>query len=162
MKVLSKSFPRLKGKAANTMLVLSWLIAWASTTHGTDISSDEVMQRTFVWWTWNQLFHNLKSAESRNMLTFDEATRAHRLGYTALQGYSQLATAAVTQHKPRCSLVPKLHITKHVLDDMMLTLRNPMERWCYADETVMGQLCRIASRCHLSCLGGRVLIRWAI
>lgn len=41
MKVLSKSFPRFKGKAANTMLVLSWMTAWACTTHGTDTSSDE-------------------------------------------------------------------------------------------------------------------------
>ena len=45
MKVLSTSFPRFKGKAANTMLVLTWLTAWSCAKY---TAGDEFLKQTCV------------------------------------------------------------------------------------------------------------------
>ena len=99
--------------------------------------------------------------------TQEEAEQFHKLGYAFLRGYYKLYVGCQARGVNRYFLRPKHHYFCHILDDALRTRFNPARTGnCTADESYLGVLKKIGSKCHRKTISKRILqrivVRWAL
>ena len=59
-------------------------------------------------------------------------------------------------------MTPKLHLVQELLLYQCLEWGNPLYYWCYADESLVGDMIEIARSCHMSTLTVTALVKWLV
>ena len=155
---LSKGWPMLKCKAWNAVLILHWLMEHCTSHHN---GSDEHEERFGTMWGWSQIFHIFEHADPM-WLTDVQVSQISEFSVLALAGYNSMSNRAVKDKKSRFPMRPKLHQCWHCFQWVRTYKRNGFSMWCMSDESVAGQLARMAARTHASSVHRRVLERWIV
>ena len=96
-------------------------------------------------------------------LTPEERDRAVELGLLYVRAHVALAFDALSEHRPRYKVRPRLHsfCCECILRMMSGSLQNPKHSACWSEEDYIGQTCSIgkAKPVHPATIGRRVLER---
>lgn len=96
-------------------------------------------------------------------LTQEQANRIYHHGLTFLCAYQRLGVDSVLAGTKRWKYLPKLHIFKHLNEDMISDLLNCRHFHCFRDEDHIGLLKRLAVKVHKGPLFEfRILTRWLL
>ena len=148
------SWPELKGKAHNALVVMEWLGAIAQRHDGTAHSE----LRACVAWGFNEFFHVVRIAGD-----WLSCRQLDRLRYTKIwvfDGYNKLSNEAARQGIPHYKIIPKHHVLFHVYLDMLRTGRNAGRLWTFSDEENMRNISQISCAVHPQRIGMSSLERW--
>ena len=129
-----QSYPTFKGKAANTMRVVSWLAHAVVARHANDLRSVVARELDKLW----QLCHKHSS-----WFTTTEAKAFHKHVRRFLLAYNVLSHRAYIRGEHLWALRPKFHQLDHLGYETLRTLRNPGSHWTFADESYIGKIARL-------------------
>ena len=157
----TKSWPRLKAKAHNTLQVQHWLSALLQA-HDDWRSTDLAHLRCATVWGFHTMFFVCRQAADPNWLSAAERLSFLSAADIALHGYNALSAAAfLLRHVPRYALKPKLHMLVHLRMDVAESSRNVCARWCFQDEDNLQYLKKIGQSMHPVKVG-HALEKWAL
>ena len=149
------SWPLLKGKAHNALVVMEWLGTIARR-HVDGTARSEL--RASVAWGFNEFVHVVRAAG--DWLSDLHLDRLHHTKVFIFHGYNTLSREAARQGIPHYKMIPKHHVLLHVYMDMMRTRRNAGRLWTFSDEENMRNMSSIACAVHPQRLGMTSLERW--
>ena len=150
------SWPELKGKAHNALVVMEWLGTIARRHDG--VARSEL--RACVAWAFNEFFHVVRTAG--DWLSDRHLDRLRGTRIFMFHGYNTLSREAARQGIPLYKMIPKHHILFHIYMDMMRTRRNAGRLWTFSDEENMKNIADIACAVHPRRLGMTSLERWLV
>ncbi len=150
-------YPDLKGKAWACRCILAWL---ADITFSGRARGLRARKRAELCWGLADICHCMDCAAT--FLTEEETRKFQRGGRVALASYSWLARDALDREVCNYALKPKMHQFDHLLSEVGTDRLNPAVFWNFADESLLGDLKRIVSRCHRSTLVQRTLQRYSL
>ena len=160
-----KSFPLLKGKAHNELVVQQWMakitsdvIHWHRA-NGREISEYQTL-RACICWAWDTFFAVCRSAGPE--FNDAEVAKLTECGTFMFHGWNEAASMSIRDGKPRWNMIPKHHAMWHVWSDAIRTRRNPAKQWAFMDEDAMQKISKIAMKCHGSSVNKRALGRWIL
>lgn len=152
-----KSFPYLKGKAHNSLVITEWLATLVSVHNS---GSHYHNLRECVAWSWNTFFTMLRSAKT--FLSDSEMATVAKCEPLMFKGFAALEKIAFEQRKPLFKMLPKIHLMFEALIDIYDSRKNPCSQWAFGDEDSMMKLARIAAKCHGASVDRRTLERWLL
>ena len=155
---LKGGWPMMKCKAWNAVLILHWLADYCLDHHN---GSAEFEERCGTLWAWSMIFRIFENADAM-WLTDRQVEFVRDYKDMALQGYNAMSFRAQAATRCRFPMRPKLHQCAHCFDWVCATKRNGFSMWCMSDESVAGQLSRMATHTHASTIHRRVLERWVV
>ena len=151
------SFPLLKGKAHNILVVQAWLSMLCVTkSDGTAYSN----LRACICTSWDRFFKVLKAAGPE--LNHAEVAELERQGLFMFDGWAEAAKQTMAAGRPAWKLLPKMHLMYHIFQDTIRTRRNPTHQWAFSDEDAMMKIAKVCKGCHGTSLGKRGLERWIL
>ncbi len=159
MYTLNTSFPCLKGKAHNCLVVARWLEAKCAEFRGV---SEYAQLRANVMWGWVEFFEVAGNTEDRDFMNATELQRLDSACKLILHGSSKLARINCEAGKARWKTIPKLHQVYHLNDNAQVSHRPPRAFWSFKDEEMMGALSKIACAVHACNISARSLQRWCM
>ena len=158
MRTASGSFPCLKGKAHNSLVLCRWLDSVCSAFKN---KSSYCRLRWQILWAWVAMFDICLSSDP-DFLTPAEAKQFDDATGILLHGSKVLARLCASDSVARWKLRPKLHTIWHINQDVQNSMRNPRAWWTFKDEETMGKLSTIARATHPSSMNVRSLERWCV
>lgn len=151
---LSSSSPIFKGKAHNTLMVLHWL-THVVTDFAEGLPADEYIQiiATMMWG-----YSEMMSVFNRSpqWLTDQQADELSVARNAALYCNARLAAAALEAQQKIWPMKPKHHLVDHMCREAIATRQNPCWFWTFCDEDFIGQMKKLAVRCHRTTMAERV------
>ena len=154
-----KSRPFLKGKAANMLHIGSWLSA--VTREYANKGDDWADARANCIYGFDQTIKLLKSAPL--ILNGWHVRALESCRQAALDSHGYLSQSAAERSLGRWLTKPKHHLFDHCLRIMIRERVNVTFHWCFADESFVGMIKRIAAACHGGgSLERRVAFRWLL
>ena len=158
-----QSFPVLKGKAHNQLVVQEWLATKTAEYNDSLRSqglavSDYSKLRACIAWAWHSFFWVLRNAGSE--LDDSEVRKIEECGLFMFHGWNEAAALAIANNEPRWQMIPKLHMMWHCWRHAVQTRRNPTKQWAFMDEDAMQKISRVAMKCHGSAVPERSVQRW--
>jgi hypothetical protein len=84
--------------------------------------------------------------------------RRHLLLYSELSSSAE-ASCVVAKGKS-WKLYPKRHMLQHCIEDQVSLAGNPRDHWTYADESCIGQIAKLAEKCHSGTVHRVVMLRY--
>ena len=95
---------------------------------------------------------------------FSDAVKAKIviIGNQMPQMYMRLYSEAFNMGIKAWKMTPKLHLIQELLLYQCLEWGNPLYYWCYADESLVGDMIEIAHSCHMSTLTVTALVKWLV
>ena len=84
------------------------------------------------------------------------------IGNQMPQLYQRLYHEAYTLGVKAWKMTPKLHLVQELLLYQCLEWGNPLYYWCYADESLVGDMIEIARSCHMSTVTVTALVKWLV
>ena len=154
VKGTAASSPKLKVKASaarNLLLCLEYMLE-----HLMPLESDHAQQRFLIVKHLSSMYRHLQSGEGIPSL-LEAASCCKR----ALILWSELRRADIDPNNPHgwqhrgfflWKMYPKHHLLQHVVEDQVLVTGNPVDHWCYADESEIGAAVCLAATLHVKCL----------
>ena len=137
----------------------------------------------FFWQgAWRPLAHKFMMQKyycvqvlARHCVFFDRMERAGRYLWdqqanefaascaTFIRGYDKLARLCVQNHVSRFKLIPKMHICRHLAEDIVRFEDNIKHHHCYKDEDCVGIMKTLTCRVHVgSLMEYRIICRWLL
>jgi hypothetical protein len=161
MHVFSRSFPRLKSKAHDTLQVQHWLCALLQSHDGAHQSLECRMRAATVWGL-HTMLKVCRTAKDLNWLSDEELKIFLDGADMALYGYNALSKDAHERRGiARFAMKPKIHMILHLRQITAESKRNICSRWAFADEDNLQYLKRIGQSTHPAAVG-RGLEKWAL
>lgn len=159
MLTLNFSWPSLKGKAHNCLVVTRWLSAKCSEYSS---ESEYALIRSTVITAWADFFHISAHTEDPNWMNDSELAKLQTATDIILHGTNALASMNAEIPKLRWKMRCKMHELYHVNEDAQTSHRPPRAFWSFKDEEFMGKLSLIACAVHALGVVSRTLERWGI
>ena len=141
----TRSWPHLKGKAKNLVIVSHWLASFIEQKCLDGPVRD-------LSWAFSRVSVIISNAS--DLLTQGERMELHACCLRVCDSWTVLSNEAAAPGKPRWQMTVKNHVWFHILMRAVITGRNPKHFWCYVDEASMKDLKDVASKSHpnLMCL----------
>jgi hypothetical protein len=159
----SKSWPKLKAKAAATRHAAAYALELMLTHASTDEADP--------WYQADQMaigvcqllvqFYAMLQFESR-YLSAAATAAAPELGRKLSILYGRLSTFAFNMGIKLWKVMPKLHLVIHLCEDQMPVFGNARYYWTYGDEDLVGHLIEIAESVHPRTVAISLLMKWLI
>lgn len=154
------TYPSLPGKASDCKSMLSFL----ATITAPLAFSDDFYEQVLACSAW-AIAEFLWLLDSAGMfLDASQASRAKQAGELFLSTYVWLASHAVSKGWLQWKVRPKMHSLHHIclrLAAGTVSL-NPRFTSCWGDEGFVGQVAKVARRCHPRTLALRTMQRWLL
>ena len=153
--------PYLKGKAANLCVVAQWLADISAEIASVAPGDRHKAARANCLWGYVSSLNVLKDAPL--ILSDEVAADLEICRRAALYSHGALSWAAGQCGAGTWLTKPKMHMYDHCLRLAQHERLNPMFWWCFADESFVGLVAKLAKLCHAgSALEDSIVERWII
>ena len=112
----------------------------------------------------NKLICDLYDLMQTSGRFFNEAAKAKiiMIGNQLPQLYMRLYAEAFNAGVKMWKMTPKVHLIQELLLYQCIVWGNPLYYWCYADESLVGDMVEIAQSCHMATLTATALVKWLV
>ena len=157
------SFPELRAKAHNCLMVTAWLADVTSKEAAAAAPGSHKSVRARCCMGFWQIYGICLKAENVNWLNDSEVEEIKMAGRCALFGINHLAVEAMPRKTPKARYAcrPKLHMLWHIIDTAVSTKRNLLSSWTMSSESSMGIYAKLAEASNPSHIGLGVR-RWLV
>lgn len=154
------SWPCLRAKAFNTLMVTKWLGNYMLCEAKASPQNEHVQRCATMLWGFTRVFDVCDEASM--FLTPTQISELGKSREASLFSYAALAIEAssAAPAKALFPMKPKHHLYDHCLRHAMKTGRNPGWHTAFADEDFIGKIKSLASRCHTKTMAKRTLQRY--
>jgi hypothetical protein len=143
-----KSWPFLKGKAKNMVVVSDFLAYYVEFLH----LDGDIRNLTWAFSRVSTIISN-----GSDLLTTDERCELFKCCNVCCASWTNLARAAAAAGRSRWQMTIKHNVWHHIILRAVDSGRNPKHFWCYSDESSLRDLKDVASKAHPSLMSLRSL-----